>query len=121
MRKKMSNPWHDLAEKTLGPDDTIEKTYSCRFEKQGGYLCLARKKMVFVSVKGFLRKSYDVLLNAPYDEIDEVKRAGRYKIDHIQKGETHLIETSDISAKILVEGIQDVIKSSSAQVEISGL
>ena len=117
----MSTPWHDLAEKTVGPDDTIEKTYSCRFEKQNGYLCLGRKKMVFISVKGFLKKSYDVLLDAPYDEIDEVKLTGRYKINLIHKGETRLIETSDISAKILVKGIQDVIQSSSAQVEISGL
>ncbi len=117
----MSTPWHDLAEKTLGSDDTIEKTYSCRFEKQNGYLCLGRQKMVFISVKGFLKKSYNVLLDAPYDEIDEVKLAGRYKIEVVYKGTTHSIETSDISAKILVEGIQDVIKSSSAKVTISGL
>ena len=117
----MSTPWHDLAEKTIGPDDTIVKTYSCRFEKQNGYLCLGRNKMVFISVKGFLKKSYDVLLDAPYADIDEVKLAGRYKIDIIRKGTTQSIETSDISAKILVEGIQDVIKSSSAHVEISGL
>jgi hypothetical protein len=117
----MSPPWHDLAEKTVGSDDTIEKTYSCRFEKQGGYLCLGRKKMVFISVKGFLKKSYEVLFDASYDDISEVKLAGRYKIDIVHKGETRSIETSDISAKILVEAIQDIIKSSSAHVEISGL
>ena len=53
----MSQPWHDLAVKTMGPDDEIEKTYSCSFDKQNGYLCLGRNKMVFVSVKGFLKKT----------------------------------------------------------------
>lgn len=117
----MSTPWHDLAEKTIGPDDTIEKTYSCSFEKNNGYLCLGRKKMVFISVKGFLKKTYEVLFNAPYTEIDEVKLAGRYKIDIIHNGKTHSVETSDISAKILVEGIQSVLQSSSVHITISGL
>ena len=117
----MSAPWHDLAEKTLGSDDKIEKTYSCRYEKQNGYLCLGRKKMVFVSVKGFLKKTYSVLMDAPYNEIDEVKLVGRYKFEVVHKGTSHPIETSDITAKILVEGIEEVSKAASVHVSISGL
>jgi hypothetical protein len=117
----MSTPWLDLAKKTLGPDDTIEKTYYCRFEKQSGYLCLGRNKMVFVSVKGFLKKTYNVLLDAPYEEVDEVKLAGRYKIEIVHSGKTHPLESSDITAKILVEGMKEVIDASSAKVTISGL
>lgn len=108
----MSQPWHDLAIKTLGPDDKIEKTYSCTFDKQNGYLCLGRKKMVFVSVKGFLKKSYDVLLNASYDDIKEVKLASRFKIDLNHSGKVHSLETSDVAAKIIVQGIEDVTKES---------
>ena len=120
---KMSQPWHDLAEKTLGTDDTIERTYSCRFTQQNGYLCLGRKKMVFVSVKGFLRKSYEVLLDFPYNELEEVNLAGRFKIEMLHKGKKLLFETSDISARVVVSGLEDVIKSSplNPKVLISGL
>ncbi|MBD3171489.1 hypothetical protein GF326_03350 [Candidatus Bathyarchaeota archaeon] len=119
----MSKPWLDLAEKTLGPDDTVERTYSCNFNKQNGYLCLGRKKMVFVNVKGFLRKSYEVLLDAPYSEVDEVKLVSRYNFEITHNGETHQLQTSDITAKIVVEGIEDVIKSSPVKpkIPISGL
>lgn len=119
----MSNPWFDLAEKTLGPDDTIEKTYPCNFNKQYGYLCIGRQKMVFVSVKGFIRKSYEVLLDAPYKEVDEIKLVSRYKFDIVHNGTTHQLESSDINAKIIVEGIKEVINTSpyKQEIEISGL
>lgn len=115
----MSTPWHDLAEKAIGSDDKIEKTYSGRYDKQNGYLCLGRKSMTFVSVKGFLKKTYDILFTAPYKEVEEVKLAGRFKFDIVHKDKTYTIETSDISAKVLVEGVKDVL--SSAHVSISGL
>ncbi len=115
----MSQPWHDLAVKTIGPDDKIEKTYSCSFDKQNGYLCLGRKKMVFVSVKGFLKKTYDVLLNASYDDIKEVKLASRFRIDLNYNDKVHSIETSDVSAKVVVQGIEDVTKTSPIQPHIT--
>jgi hypothetical protein len=103
-------PWYDLAEKTLGPDDTIEKTYSCTFNKQNGYLCLGNNKLVFVNVKGFLRKNYEVLLDAPYNEVDEVNLASRFTIDLAHNNKRHQIVTSDIPARIVVEGIKDISK-----------
>ena len=117
----MSTPWHDLAEKALGTDDRIEKTYSCRLDKQNGYLCLGRHKMVFVSVKGFLKKSYDVLLDAPYTDVGEIKVAGRYRFDVNHDGKSHPFETSDISAKTVVDGIQEIVGSSAQGMTITGL
>jgi len=66
--------------------------------------------MVFVKVKGFLKKNYEVLLNAPYEEVDNVKLASRFRIDLSHDDKTHVIETSDIPAKIVVDGIHDMIK-----------
>ena len=111
----MAQPWLDLAKTTIGPDGTVEKTYSCTFNKQNGYLCLGNNKLVFVNVKGFLRKNYEVLLNAPYDEVDDVKLTSRFRIDLSHKDKTHSIETSDIPAKIVVEGIQDMLEGSSLE------
>jgi protein-arginine kinase len=114
----MSHAWHDLADQALGPDDTVEKTYSCAFDKQNGYLCLGRKKMVFVSVKGFLKKTYNLLLEAPYDEVTEVRLESRFRINLIHKDKTHIIETSDVSARIVVEAIKEMVKSSPLKTEV---
>ena len=111
----MAQPWLDLAKTTLGPDDTIEKTYSCTFNKQNGYLCLGNNNMVFVNVKGFLRKKYEVLLNTPYDELDDVTLADRFGVDLSHKDKIHHIETSDVPAKIVAEEIQAMFKGPSAE------
>ena len=115
----MSLPWRDLAVKTIGPEDKIEKTYSCSFDKQNGYLCLGRNKMVFVSVKGFLRKSYDVVLDASYSDIKEVKLASRFRIDLNYNDKVHSIETSDVAAKVIVQGLEEVTKASTIQPDIT--
>ena len=103
----MANPWRDLAEKTLGPNDAVKKSYPCNFNKQYGYLCLGKNKMVFVSEKGFLKKKYEVLLDAPYKEAN-VRIVDRFNIELVHKGETNRVETTGISAKTLVKGIDDV-------------
>ena len=115
----MSKPWFDLAEKKIGADDTIEKTYPCSLNKQYGYLCLGRKKLVFVSVKGFLKKSYEILLEKTYNEIKEIKLTGRYKFEIVDSSANHQFETSDISAKIIVEGIEEIVKYSPIKPDIA--
>ena len=65
--------------------------------------------MVFVNEKGFLRKKYEVLFDAPYNEVDKVDLAGRFQIDLLHNNKTHKIETSDISARVVVAGIEKAL------------
>ena len=111
----MAQPWLDLAKTTLGPDDNVENTYSCTLNNQIGYLCLGTSKLVFVNVKGFLRKKYEVLLDTPYDELDDVFLVDRFGVDLSHKDKIHHIETSDIPGKILAEEIQALSKGPSAE------
>ena len=108
----MSKPWYDLAAKKLNDDDTIQKTYTCSYNKGNGYLCLGKKKLVFVNVKGFLKKYYDVTLDIPYSELAEVSQVSRFKMILMQGGSDHLIETHDHSVKRVRQGLQDVIGNS---------
>ena len=108
----MSKPWFDMAASKLDPEDSIQKTYSCSYDKNSGYLCLGNQKLVFVNVKGFLKKSYDVTLEVPYSDLDEVSIAGRFKMNLKQNGTTHEIETSDISAKLVMTAMQEVLADS---------
>lgn len=108
----MSKPWYDIAAGKLEHEDTIQKTYTCSYDKNNGYLCLSNKKLVFVKVKEFLKKTYDVTLDIPYSELNEVELASRFKMNLKHGGNRHLIETSDVSAKIVMHAIQSVIETS---------
>ena len=108
----MSKPWYDLAAGTLAPDDSIQRTYSCSYNKDNGYLCVTNKKLVFVKVKGFLKKNYDVTLDVPYADLTQVKLDSRFKLNLDHQGKLHTIETSDISAKTVMHALQDVMKTS---------
>ncbi len=115
---EMSKPWYDLATGKLDPTDRIQKTYSCSFEKKNGYLCLSNEKLLFVSVKGFLKKSYNVELDVPYNELNEVKLDGRYKMNLAYQSGEGLIETSDLSTKTVLHAIQDLVKQSPSKAKV---
>jgi hypothetical protein len=114
----MSKPWHDMASGKLEPSDTIQKTYTCTLDKKNGYLCLSNEKLLFVSSKGFLKKSYNVELDVPYTDLKEVKLDGRYrmKLGH-QTGES-TIETGDLSAKTVLHALQDLLNQSPVKAEV---
>ena len=115
---EMSKPWHDMASGKLDPSDTIQKTYTCTLDKKYGYLCLSNEKLLFVSSKGFLKKSYNVELDVPYTDLKEVKLDGRYimNVGH-QTGES-IIETGDLSAKTVLNALQDLLNQSPVNAEV---
>jgi hypothetical protein len=47
----------------------------------------------------------------------------RYKFDIVHNGTTHQLDSTDINAKIIVEGMEEVIKASPVKrdIDISGL
>ncbi len=108
----MSKPWYDIAASKLDPEDSIQKSYSCSYNKNHGYLCLGSKKLVFVSVKGFLKKSYDVSLNIPYSELEEVSQESRFKLNLKHNGNDHIINSTNVSAKVIKKALQDIIANS---------
>lgn len=115
---EMSKPWYDMASGKLDPSDRIQKTYSCSFDKKNGYLCLSNEKLLFVSSKGFLKKSYNVELDVPYADLKEVKLDSRYKMNLVHQAGEGLIETSDLSAKTVLHAIQDLVKQSPAKTKV---
>ena len=115
---EMSKPWHDMASGKLGPSDIIQKTYMCTLDKKYGYLCLSKEKLLFVSSKGFLKKSYNVELNVPYTDLREVKLDGRYKMNVGHQTGESLIETGDISSKTVLNALHDLVNQSSVKAEV---
>ena len=117
-RFEMSKPLYDMASGKLGPSDTIQKTYTCTIDKKYGYLCLSNEKLLFVSSKGFLKKSYNVELDVPYTDLKEVKLDSRFKMNLGHQTGESLIETSDLSAKTVMHSLKDLVNQSPAKAEV---
>lgn len=100
----MSQNWYKEAEKILESGDAIEKSYTGTLSGKFGYLILSAKKLVFIHQKGFLRKSYETLLNTSLKNITELKSTSSYKVLLTIDDKIHSFET-EVSPKIVIENI----------------
>ncbi|MFB0543456.1 MAG: PH domain-containing protein, partial [Candidatus Bathyarchaeia archaeon] len=82
----MSKKWSDLVEKSLEREDQIQKTYSGNLDGNYGYLALSNKKILFVHEKGFLHKTYTLILDIPYEQVGKVVSEDRYRLEITETG-----------------------------------
>jgi hypothetical protein len=71
----------ELVKQTLQPGDTVQKTWSCEYNNKDGYIVLSTKQLMFVEEKGFLRKTYSMIVAIPYDTIAEITVKDRYTLE----------------------------------------
>jgi len=55
------------------PDDEVQDLFNASYNDKNGYILLSQKKFLFVSEQGFLQKIYDLVLEVPYDRINEIR------------------------------------------------
>jgi hypothetical protein len=53
------------------PEDLVQKSYVARYEGKHGLFVMSKKKLLFVEEKGFMHKSYNLILEIPYNKIRE--------------------------------------------------
>lgn len=100
--------WYDLAEKELEGKDEIQKSYSGKFNDEGGYLILSNEKLLFVKEEGFLRKNYELIQEMPYEKIGKIAHDDRYTMELTDvEGEKYEFETHDIPVKIIEDNLKE--------------
>jgi hypothetical protein len=83
-----------FAEKNLESGDEIQKSYPGKIDGKYGYLVMSNRKLQFVHEKGFLRKSYELILDLPYEKIGKIFPKSRYELDLTEiGGKTHAFKT----------------------------
>ena len=108
----MAHKWYDIAEKKLDTEDEIQISYLGKLDGEYGYLCLSKRKLLFVNQEGFFRKSYKLTLVIPYEEIGRISHEGRYKLNLIDvEGKKHDFVTSDLPESIIEKSLKDLISA----------
>ena len=101
----------ELARERLEPGDDVQKSYEGRLNNRGGSLMGSKSKLVFVEEKGFLSKTYDVVLDLPYENVREFKSVDRYKLRITDsEGKEHEF-VSSISASMFDKALKELMEA----------
>jgi hypothetical protein len=77
----VSNKIVETAQRSMGTDDKVEKTYPGTIDGKYGYLVMTRKKLLFLKEEGFIGKSYNVTYSIPYEKMRDVSVNEKYKLE----------------------------------------
>jgi hypothetical protein len=105
----MAPKWYEYAQKQLKKDEHIQKNFEGRLNKDFGYLFLTENRLLFVKQEGFLRKRYEVTLDLPKEEVEEIKQVESYQMEILETGgEKHVFE-SDIGVSSIEKNINELL------------
>ncbi len=76
-----------IVEESLGPEDKTQKSYEGKLDGDYGILSMSKRKLIFITEKGIFRKSYNLVLDLPYEKIKSLRTEGKYNL---------IIETEDL-------------------------
>jgi DNA-directed RNA polymerase subunit RPC12/RpoP len=101
----VASKYIEFAEARLEKGDEVKRSFSGKFEGERGHLLMSKKKLLFVSEKGFINKEYNLLLEIPYDKIDEVKKESDYKLELRDEEDTEHEFNADIPVTHVINKI----------------
>jgi hypothetical protein len=103
-----------MAKERLESGDEVQRSYLGKLDNKYGALVGSNSKIVFVEEKGFLSKSYKVVLDLPYEGVKECTPIDRYKLRITdQEGKQHEF-VSDLNASTIDDGLKDLMKAASS-------
>ena len=85
-----------IVEESLGPEDKTQKSYEGKLDGAYGIISMSKRKLLFVSEKGIFRKSYNLVLDLPYEKIKSLRTEGKYNL---------IIETEDLKHTFVSPGL----------------
>ncbi len=70
----------EIVEESLGPEDKTQRSYEGRLDRDFGILSMSKRKLIFITEKGIFRKSYNLVLDLPYEKIKSLRTEGDYDL-----------------------------------------
>jgi hypothetical protein len=101
----------EFAQQQLTNQDTIVEQYRSMHNYTEGVLFLTKQRVLFLQPQGFLRKSYHVTLNLPYDAITRTNIEASHRFTVSTATDTVAFATIGIQADIVEDALQHLIDS----------
>ena len=97
------------AQQQLTKDDSIVQQYRSIYNSTEGALFLTKQRVLFIQPQGFLRKTYHVSLNLPYDTITKTTVDASHRFTVTTANNAFTFATIGIQADIVDDTLQHVI------------
>lgn len=104
----MATKWYEYAEKKLKKKEKFEKNFEGRLDGNYGYLFITNMRLLFIKQEGFLRKSYEMILDLPQKNVESLECTGKYQMDIVESGGNRHRFESDIVASRIEKIIKEV-------------
>jgi hypothetical protein len=102
----MMTDWYKETKKALRNDEKIQRSYHLELNDHEGFITLTDERIIFIRVNGFLRKSYQITLDRPYNEILELNKVNSHSFEIIYSdGDKYNFKTIGIPAIHIVTSI----------------
>ncbi len=69
-----------IVEESLGPEDKTQKSYEGKLDGAYGIMSMSKRKLIFITEKGIFRKSYNLVLDLPYEKIKSLRTESYYTL-----------------------------------------
>jgi hypothetical protein len=101
--------WVEITKKRLTSGDDIVKSYPGKLNGDDGHLAMSKERVVFVNEKGFLKRTYNVVLDLPYNKMKKIELKDKYNLDLIDSdGTKH--EFSTVVNRIPMRNIEESLR-----------
>jgi len=117
MEVRISSKRLEIARERLESGDEVQRSYSGRLDKRSGTLIGSNSKLLFVEEKGFLSKTFDVVLDLPYEKVGEFTPVDRYKLRITDSEGEHHEFVSDVHASTVDRALKELIEAARTESE----
>lgn len=100
-----------IVEASIGLEDKIQKNFDGYLDDAFGLLLLSKKKLLFIREKGLFRKSYNLVLDLPYEKIKSLRTEGKYNLI-IEDAEDlkHTFKSTNIMVSIVENALRKIME-----------
>ncbi len=100
----------EIVEESLGPEDKTQKSYDGKLDGASGNLSMSKKKLIFVTEKGIFRKSYNLVLDLPYEKIKSLRTEGKYNLIIETEDVEHIFESPGLRVPSVEEALRELME-----------
>jgi hypothetical protein len=98
-----------IVEESLSPEDKIQKSYTGDLDGVSGSISMSKQKLLFISEKGLFSKSYNLVLDLPYEKIKSLRTKGKSNLIIADvEGLTHTFDSRELSISIVDKALREI-------------
>ncbi len=99
-----------IVEESFGPEDKIQKSYEGKLDGDYGILSMSKRKLIFITEKGIFRKSYNLILDLPYEKIKSLRTEGKYNLIIETEDLKHTFESPGLRVPSVEEALRELME-----------